>query len=45
MIDVEVIDNFLDQPYIDFIEHWAFNNAKWYYRPNISSYLMNCRET
>ena len=45
MIDVEVIDDFLDQPYIDFIEHWAFNNAKWYYRPNISSYLMNFPST
>jgi len=38
MIDVEVIDNFLDESYIDFIEQWSIVGCKWQYRPNISSY-------
>ena len=36
MIDIEVIDNFLDQSYIDLIEDWILRHGKWSYRPNIS---------
>ena len=38
MMDVEIIDDFLDQRYIDFIEQWSYVSAKWEYRPDISSY-------
>ncbi|ADO99069.1 DNA endonuclease V [Prochlorococcus phage P-SSM7] len=36
MIDIEVIDNFLDQSYIDLVEDWILRHGKWSYRPNIS---------
>jgi|TARA_B100000085_G_C18537081_1_gene510435 hypothetical protein len=37
MIDIEVIDDFLDQSYIDLIADWVIRNGGWFYRPNISA--------